>query len=671
MSGKVKILLLISLLIFCNANMRADASFNKDSLMIVLSKLSDSSQLKLMDTWSHEHLSRDFSKDYIDMLYIKSKQLNNKWFIGEAYYLYSYYYYDGNWDSMHYYTDKAAPILLHYGRKEELCRIISWNIISMIDRGNTGSVLFEIQNMKDLTKKLKYQDGTDIANQCLAYFYVFSGFKVEAVKLYEEILQDMYKRNVPLRRRIYLLRQLLNNTEGEKHNYYVNILYDYIKECETKGIKKLDDTYTLEVMKVLYYNNKSNTAYKNKDANEMRHYITLSEQLIKQYNLIEEDDDITLLRFQYYYLCKNYSKALQEGEILLNSYKKKEELQKYMFVLNIKNDILYKTNKKDDALIGYKNYAALKDSFSCTEFYKYLASFRSQRDFDNLKLTNQALKIEASHDHFQMSMLRFSIGSLIFICLIMGIALWLFHRSSIQSKKAQIKAEEADRMKTIFLDNMNHEIRTPLNAIIGFSQILIEENNQESRQEYADIILKNNDLLQRLIGDVLDFSRIESNSIKFSNENVNLRPLMEDLYKTTLLRMPKEVKLIFKDSENICIFTDPIRLIQIFSNLLNNAMKHTKQGYIQFGYIKENTLVHFFVEDTGEGIPEDKIEYIFKRFTKLNPFDKGVGLGLAICKGLLDKMGGDISVTSTLGKGSTFSFTLPVSKSNSTNNPVS
>ena len=253
----------------------------------------------------------------------------------------------------------------------------------------------------------------------------------------------------------------------------------------------------------------------------------------------------------------------------------------------------------------------------------------------------------------------------------MGIALWLFHRSSIQSKKAQIKAEEADRMKTIFLDNMNHEIRTPLNAIIGFSQILIEENNQESRQEYADIILKNNDLLQRLIGDVLDFSRIESNSIKFSNENVNLRPLMEDLYKTTLLRMPKEVKLIFKDSENICIFTDPIRLIQIFSNLLNNAMKHTKQGYIQFGYIKENTLVHFFVEDTGEGIPEDKIEYIFKRFTKLNPFDKGVGLGLAICKGLLDKMGGDISVTSTLGKGSTFSFTLPVSKSNNTNNPVS
>ena len=112
MSGKVKILLLISLLIFCNANMRADASFNKDSLMIVLSKLSDSSQLKLMDTWSHEHLSRDFSKDYIDMLYIKSKQLNNKWFIGEAYYLYSYYYYDGNWDSMHYYTVSPLRFLL-------------------------------------------------------------------------------------------------------------------------------------------------------------------------------------------------------------------------------------------------------------------------------------------------------------------------------------------------------------------------------------------------------------------------------------------------------------------------------------------------------------------------------------------------------------------------------
>jgi signal transduction histidine kinase len=424
-------------------------------------------------------------------------------------------------------------------------------------------------------------------------------------------------------------------------------------------------------MEVLYYNNKSNAAYKNHNATEMAHYITLSEKLIEQHNLVEENDDINLLKFEYEYLCKNYTKALPLSKILMDSYQKREEMQKYMVVLNIKNDILYKTNQKDEALIGYKNYAALKDSLSSSEFYKYLASFRSQRDFDNLEMTNQRLEMEASHDHFQMSMLKYGVGLMILICLIMGVAVWLFRRSSIESKKARMKAEEADRMKTIFLDNMNHEIRTPLNAIVGFSQILIEEDDQKSRQEYADIILQNNDLLERLIGDVLDFSRIETNSMKFSNVNVALLPIMKDLHKTISLRMPKDVKLILKDSENISIFTDPLRLIQIFSNLLNNAMKHTTQGYIQFGYINENTTVRFFVEDTGEGIPEDKIDLIFKRFTKLNPFDKGVGLGLAICKGLVEKMGGTISVTSTLGKGSTFWFTLPVSKSDNANMPAS
>jgi signal transduction histidine kinase len=671
MRGVSKILFMISLLLFCNANTRADSSFNKDSLIKVLTNLPDSSRLRILDQWGHGHLSRANSKEYIDLLYDESRHLNSKWFIGESYYLYCYYYYDEDWDSMRYFINKAAPILLSYGRNEEVCRIKSWNIISLIDRGNTESVLMEIQNLKILSNKLKYVEGQDLANQCLAYFYLFSGLKAEAVKLYEEIMQGMYKRNVPMKRRIYLLRQLLNNTDGEKHNYYVNILYDYIKECKAKGIKRLDDTYTIEVMEVLYYNNKSNAAYKNHNATEMAHYITLSEKLIEQHNLVEENDDINLLKFEYEYLCKNYTKALPLSKILMDSYQKREEMQKYMVVLNIKNDILYKTNQKDEALIGYKNYAALKDSLSSSEFYKYLASFRSQRDFDNLEMTNQRLEMEASHDHFQMSMLKYGVGLMILICLIMGVAVWLFRRSSIESKKARMKAEEADRMKTIFLDNMNHEIRTPLNAIVGFSQILIEEDDQKSRQEYADIILQNNDLLERLIGDVLDFSRIETNSMKFSNVNVALLPIMKDLHKTISLRMPKDVKLILKDSENISIFTDPLRLIQIFSNLLNNAMKHTTQGYIQFGYINENTTVRFFVEDTGEGIPEDKIDLIFKRFTKLNPFDKGVGLGLAICKGLVEKMGGTISVTSTLGKGSTFWFTLPVSKSDNANMPAS
>ena len=193
-------------------------------------------------------------------------------------------------------------------------------------------------------------------------------------------------------------------------------------------------------------------------------------------------------------------------------------------------------------------------------------------------------------------------------------------------------------MKSAFLANMNHEIRTPLNAIVGFSQVLVDEEDKETRQEFADIIQNNNELLQRLIGDVLDLSKIESNTMSLIYKELNIPSLMKEIYNVILLRMPDGVELLLDDCEDLEMETDRNRLTQILTNLLTNAIKHTQEGFIRFGYKKTDGFVEFFIQDSGEGIPEDKVDSIFSRFVQLDDWGKGVGLGLAICKGLVGQM---------------------------------
>lgn len=207
---------------------------------------------------------------------------------------------------------------------------------------------------------------------------------------------------------------------------------------------------------------------------------------------------------------------------------------------------------------------------------------------------------------------------------------------------------------------MNHEIRTPLNAIVGFSQVLVDEEDKEARQEFADIIQSNNELLQRLIGDVLDLSKIESNTLSLIYKELNIPSLMKEIYNVILLRMPDGVELVLDDCEELKMETDRNRLTQILTNLLTNAIKHTQKGFIRFGYRKMDSSVEFFVQDSGEGIPEDKVNTIFSRFVQLDDWSKGVGLGLAICRGLVEQMKGKIWVTSRLGEGSVFFVTLPL-----------
>lgn len=232
--------------------------------------------------------------------------------------------------------------------------------------------------------------------------------------------------------------------------------------------------------------------------------------------------------------------------------------------------------------------------------------------------------------------------------------------------EARKKAEESDRLKMAFLANMSHEIRTPLNAIVGFSDVIgstYDELSEEERADFVRLISINSEHLVRLIDDVLDLSKIESNTIKFTFTDCSLRSLMIDVEKEQTMKPISEIEIrALLPNEDVYINTDATRLKQVISNFINNARKFTEKGYIHFGYAVDSvdaSSVHVFVEDTGSGIPKECQKEIFDRFYKVDTFKQGTGLGLSICKTIVEHLQGDISVESEMGKGSRFIVTLP------------
>lgn len=242
-------------------------------------------------------------------------------------------------------------------------------------------------------------------------------------------------------------------------------------------------------------------------------------------------------------------------------------------------------------------------------------------------------------------------------------------------KEARDHAQESDRLKTSFLANMSHEIRTPMNGIIGFANLLRDPGLTVDKK---DLFLKHIDnassQLLNIIDDIIDISKIESGQMKISNKPVRINSILDEIYSSFFHRIrgdaPGEKRVDFNlkkgnESNDFTIVCDDFRLSQIFNNLIGNAIKFTKEGHITFGYtLQDHRHVEFFVSDSGIGIPNNKIRLIFDRFGQVNQEQShqltGTGLGLPISKSLVNLMGGEMWVESTVGKGTTFFFTLPL-----------
>lgn len=248
------------------------------------------------------------------------------------------------------------------------------------------------------------------------------------------------------------------------------------------------------------------------------------------------------------------------------------------------------------------------------------------------------------------------------------------HQDITASKKfeyelylAKQKAENSDRLKTSFLQNISHEIRTPLNGIIGFADLLqFDDITLEEVTEYSAIIKRSSNRLLEIVNNVLDISRIETGQVELKRNTISVNKILSEIYKFfNTQTQNKGIELVVSLLENdIIIFSDDTKINQILVNLVNNAIKFTDKGKIEIGtYLLGNNIIEIYVKDTGIGIPNDKLNEVFQRFTQIEiETDKnyqGAGLGLAICKGMAELLGGDIKLTSSIGIGSTFSLIIP------------
>ena len=240
----------------------------------------------------------------------------------------------------------------------------------------------------------------------------------------------------------------------------------------------------------------------------------------------------------------------------------------------------------------------------------------------------------------------------------------LNHQLQVELRKAraaQAQAEAANQNKSVFLADMSHEIRTPLNVIMGFSNLIVTAATEEEKRMYAEVLENNCSLLLQLINDILDLSKIESGTLTFAEEEMELNILLEELASAMRTRIVAEEVILncVTLSAPCFVVAEKKRLSQVLINLLTNAIKFTTKGSIRLGYEIHGKMLYFYVADTGCGFPESQKQKVFERFVRLDSAKPGTGLGLAICRTIVEKMGGCIGVESEEGKGSCFWFTIP------------
>lgn len=639
----------------------------RDSLLALINGMpADTTRLVFISDLIKKELTRN-DLFWVSRLLTEARAQKNTSYEAQAYFWTIKHYYNSDIDSFKFYLDKAEPLLLKNEMYEPLFRTKAWYGYFLTNTGNNEQALAWIKASEERANQLGYLDGRDMMRQALANFYIKNKLLKEGEDLYNEILEDMERRDVDLIKRINILRQLFMTCGNfDSRLRYLELYKSYLDYCKAKGIEKLDDENPLYVLEYIYY---QSFAYENLNLYRVRRKgnlgdiyksLQMASKILEEHKLERRRLELKNLYASYYWANREYDKAISAFTYLYERYKRAGRETVVVDMLKYRGQVEFEAGQYKEAAIDCFKMARLQDSIRQTTFYKELAEMQAQHETDKLELQNQKMEMEAMHARNVLIFMGVGVLVLVLICALLVFLVCQKHRLGEQFKLAKEKAEEADRIKSAFLANMNHEIRTPLNAIVGFSQVLVDEEDKETRQEFANIIQNNNELLQRLVGDVLDLSKIDSNTMSLIYKKQDIASLMKEIYNVILLRMPDGVELLLDDCEELEMETDRNRLTQILTNLLTNAIKHTREGFIRFGYKKTDGFVEFFIQDSGEGIPEDKVDSIFSRFVQLDDWSKGVGLGLAICKGLVGQMQGKIWATSKLGEGSVFFVRLPL-----------
>jgi signal transduction histidine kinase len=631
-----------------------------DSVRHEVSLMPDTARLSFLESRMIENEPNSLRLDYARLLYEEAARQQNDRYTADAIFMFVRHFYTTDTDSMRYWINQSSTLFLRLNRQEELCRMKAWDIYRLTKEGEQEAVLEAVGELKQFSDSINFPEGKEMADQAMADFYFSNGMPEDGENLYLDVFRRMKARNAPMVKSFNILRQLMVFVPDiERRFVYIKQAEEYLNEWKRQGITQVENDMPIYALEYVVVRASAEAYMGLQKFDDAWPYIRMVDSIATKYRMMRANLELKQIYAGYYAGKGDYANSLVHLDELIDAHTKRGMNSSLYDILFDKAKLLDLMGRHKEAYRLSVQLLNMKDSISNSDFLATLASVRTEYEVERLELEKQQIEEQAGQTRLRMMFVAG--GCVLLLLVVVGLIFMIrvIRKNREELKRAKEKAEEADQLKSAFLANMNHEIRTPLNAIVGFSQVLIDEEDKDVRKDFAGIIQSNNELLQRLIADVLDISKIESDSMPLLYGMQNLPLLMNEIYNVILLRMPPEVKLILDTCEPFVLETDRSRLIQILTNLLTNAVKHTSLGHIRFGYEVMEADIRFYVADTGEGISEEQQGSIFDRFVQLANGRKGVGLGLAICKGLVLKMGGDIWVTSRTGEGSTFYVRLP------------
>ena len=481
----------------------------------------------------------------------------------------------------------------------------------------------------------------------------------------------MEARNSSPIKKVNIIRQILNHRGDEIDVNKTHLLSaktkTYIDECCENNITQLDKENPLYYIKYLYHRSYLFVAYDLGDTALMRSHLQEAEYMTQEYPIKNQATVLMRLKAHYYILSKQYTKAIDLYNEMIKDISPKHNRQYLIDLLYEQADMYHKIGKDDLAISQYKKCISLNDSLRRSEYLDELAKMQIQHQEDKKALKIKELQLKVSHNTL------WELGALLIIslltCTFFGYIIYSRKKRNRFLRKAKERAEESDRMKSAFLSNINHEIRTPLNAIIGFSEILIDEEDEEQRRQYVNIIRENNGMLQQLIDGILSISNIESGTISFKFTNFSLSELMKEIRHIAPTKIPGTTNIEYSQGPDKKIKADRSYLGQALINLLLFSASRAPKGNIRFGYKIKDDTVSFFIQNTDLEISQEEISLLLDYRLLLQRWTKGVGMGvnleLAATKTLVKRMGGDLELVSRSRQGMVIYLIIPLKPHNS------
>ena len=670
MYKKQIVLILIALsTTFIFDNVRAASTL--DSLEQVLARLPDSARLIKLNDLAYQNPDDYSYKIYAEKLLKEAEQQKNNKYLGNAYFLLIKYHYSHDIDSMRLLLKEAEPVFLNGNNLEYFFRTKTWNIYTYEQQENDERVFSEAKLINKLSEQLNYPEGKEMVDQAIAHYYSSKKLFKEAFNLYEDVYKRMEARNSSPIKRINIIRQILNHRGDEidvnKRIYYLQKLKTYIDECQENNITQLDKENPLYYIKYLYHRSYLFVAYDLGDTALMRSHLQEAEYMTQEYPIKNQATVLMRLKAHYYILSKQYTKAIDLYNEMIKDISPKHNRQYLIDLLYEQADMYHKIGKDDLAISQYKKCISLNDSLRRSEYLDELAKMQIQHQEDKKALKIKELQLKVSHNTL------WELGALLIIslltCTFFGYIIYSRKKRNRFLRKAKERAEESDRMKSAFLSNINHEIRTPLNAIIGFSEILIDEEDEEQRRQYVNIIRENNGMLQQLIDGILSISNIESGTISFKFTNFSLSELMKEIRHIAPTKIPGTTNIEYSQGPDKKIKADRSYLGQALINLLLFSASRAPKGNILFGYKIKDDTVSFFIQNTDLEISQEEISLLLDYPLLLQRWTKGVGMGvnleLAATKTLVKRMGGDLELVSRSRQGMVIYLIIPLKPHNS------